>query len=102
MAPSLLGFVLSFLKKDKFLPLTYPEFTLRISKTSHISLPVLVEIFLSILTPQEHLQTPHARIAISRLPLTERALAMWLLQMQRLVLLLPCPYHPKQQSHCNY
>lgn len=27
---------------------------------------------------------------------------MRLLQMQRLALLLPCPYHPKQQSHYNW
>lgn len=95
--------VLVFLfEKRKFLPLTYPEFILKISKTSHISLPVLVEIFLSILTPQEHLQPPHARSVIDRPPVTERALAMWLLQMQGLALLLPCLYHPKQQSHCNY
>lgn len=45
-----------FFQKYKFSALTYPEFILRISKPCHITIPVLVEILLSILTPQKHLK----------------------------------------------
>lgn len=57
-----------FFQKDKFFAFTYPEFILRISKPCHISIPVLVEILLSILTPQEHLK---ARNVMDRLPWPE-------------------------------
>lgn len=57
-----------FFQKDKFFAFTYPEFILRISKPCHVSIPVLVEILLSILTPQEHLK---ARNVMDRLPWPE-------------------------------
>lgn len=57
-----------FFQKYNFLALTYPEFILRISKPCHISIPVLVEILLSILAPQEHLKAGNV---MDRLPWPE-------------------------------
>lgn len=57
-----------FFQKYKFSAPTYPEFIFRISKPCHVSIPVLVEILLPILTPQEHLKT---RNVMYRLPWEE-------------------------------